>query len=418
MRMRPQVLHLVVLCILAISVAAWTKEDHEIFRLRDEVETSEGIDVTFYDFLGIKASATQDDVNKAFRKKSKALHPDKVKHSYIASQSTAKPKKPGEKRKPAVHASKGPSEREVQRFVKQASERYGRLGVVANILKGESRARYDHFLKNGFPAWRGTGWYYKRYRPGFGTVLVGLFVMFAGVAHYVALRLSYTKQREFVDRYIRHARKAAWGTETAMGGIPGLDGSAMAVPTPPSVNEEDPQYAGMNRKQRRQMEREEKKPSKKTKSSNRKGTETPPNTAAAAGPKKKVVAENGKVLVVDTLGNVFLEEEEEDEEGNVTVKESLLDPDEIHYPSVYDTAVYRLPLFLYHKATDRFLKRGEFSEIVEVLDEAEPTQALVADNDPSSQDSAEGFEILETSGVPEQANGNGAPRKRNKKQKK
>ena len=415
--MRPQILHLFLLCVLAALVVAWTKEDHEIFRLRDEVESSEGVDVTFYDFLGIKPSATQDDINKAFRKKSKALHPDKVKHSFIASKSTARPQKPGEKRKPGVHASKGPSEREIQRFVKQASERYGRLGVVANILKGESRARYDHFLKNGFPAWRGTGWYYKRYRPGFGTVLVGLFVMFAGVAHYVALRLSYTKQREFVERYIRHARKAAWGTETSMGGIPGLDGSAVAAPTaPPVVEEEDP-YAGMNRKQRRQMEREEKKPSKKAKPSKRGGTDTPPMTTAAAGPKKRVVAENGKVLVVDTLGNVFLEEEEEDEEGNVTVKESLLDPDEIHRPTIYDTAVYRLPLFLYRKVTDRFLKRGEFSEIVEVLEEAQPAQTLVPDTEPSSQDSAEGYEILETSGVPERANGNGGPRKRNKKSK-
>lgn len=413
--MRPQIPHLFLLCLFVVFVAAWTKEDHEIFRLRDEVETYEGVDVTFYDFLGIKPSATQEDINKAFKKKSKSLHPDKVKHSYIASRSTAKPKKPGDKKKPGVHASKGPSEREIQRFLKEASARYGRLGVVADILKGGSRARYDHFLKNGFPAWRGSGWYYKRYRPGFGTVLVGLFVMFAGVAHYVVLRMSYTKQREFVDRYIRHARKAAWGSETAMGGVPGLNGSAMAATAPPAVEEED-SYAGMNRKQRRQMEREEKKPSKKAKLPTRHGTETPPITSAIEGPKKRIVAENGKVLVVDSIGNVFLEEEQEDEDGNVTVVESLLDVDEIHPPTIYDTAVVRLPLFVYHKATDRFLKRGEFTEIVEVLEEAEPAQALVADTNPSSQDSAEGFEILETSGVPEQANG--GPRKRNKKSKK
>lgn len=411
--MRPQILHILLLCAFTVLVAAWTKEDHEIFRLRDEVESSEGVDVTFYEFLGIQPSATQEDINKAFRKKSKALHPDKVKHSFIASKSTPKPKKPGDKRKPAVHASKGPSERELQRFVKEASLRYGRLGVVADILKGESRARYDHFLKNGFPAWRGTGWYYKRYRPGFGTVLVGLFVMFAGVAHYVALRLSYTKQREFVDRYIRHARKAAWGTETAMGGIPGLNGSAMAAPGPAPAAEEDDLYAGMNRKQRREMERDKKKPSKKAKLPKRQGTETPPITTTVPGPKKRVVAENGKVLVVDSIGNVFLEEEEENEEGNLTVKESLLDPDEIHFPTIYDTAVYRLPLFLYHKATDRFLRRGEFSEIFEVLEEAQPGQTLVSDNQISSQDSTDGFEILETSGVPEQANG--GPRKRNKR---
>jgi hypothetical protein len=414
--MRPRILYLFLLCLFVAFVAAWTKEDHEIFRLRDEVEISEGVDVTFYDFLGVKPSATQEDIVKAFKKKSRSLHPDKVKHSYIASKSTAAPTKPGDKkRKPGVHASKGPSEREVQRFLKEATARYGRLGVVADILKGESRARYDHFLKNGFPAWRGSGWYYKRYRPGFGTVLVGLFVMFAGVAHYVVLRLSYTKQREFVDRYIRHARKAAWGSENALGGIPGLNGSAMAAPTPPANEEEDP-YAGMNRKQRRQMEREEKKPSKKAKLPKRHGTETPPISSAVEGPKKRVEAPNGKVLVVDSIGNVFLEEEQEDNDGNVTVVESLLDVDEIHQPTIYDTAVFRLPVFLYHKITDKFLKRGDFSEIMEVLEEAEPAQALIPDNEASRQDSSEGFEILETSGVPEQANG--GPRRRNKKNKK
>lgn len=39
----------VVLCsgLLAL-VASFTKDDHEIFRLRDEIEASEGPEVTFY----------------------------------------------------------------------------------------------------------------------------------------------------------------------------------------------------------------------------------------------------------------------------------------------------------------------------------------------------------------------------------
>jgi hypothetical protein len=28
--------------------------------------------------------------------------------------------------------------------------------------------RYDFFYKNGVPKWRGTGYYYSRYRPGLG----------------------------------------------------------------------------------------------------------------------------------------------------------------------------------------------------------------------------------------------------------
>ncbi len=28
--------------------------------------------------------------------------------------------------------------------------------------------RYDFFYKNGVPIWRGTGYYYSRFRPGLG----------------------------------------------------------------------------------------------------------------------------------------------------------------------------------------------------------------------------------------------------------
>ncbi len=34
-------------------------EDHEIFRLKDEVQASEGSNVTFYSFMGLKESANQ-----------------------------------------------------------------------------------------------------------------------------------------------------------------------------------------------------------------------------------------------------------------------------------------------------------------------------------------------------------------------
>ena len=152
--------YLLVLCCLILLARCWTKEDHEIFRLRDEVEVSEGQDVTFYDFLGVKPSATWEEIDKAFRKKSRTLHPDKARQQFVAQRSTRPPKKPGEKRKPGVHVSKGPSQREIDKFMKEATARYSRLGVVANLLKGAERGRYDHFLRHGFPTLRGTRYYY------------------------------------------------------------------------------------------------------------------------------------------------------------------------------------------------------------------------------------------------------------------
>ena len=362
----------ILLCSTFVTLAAsWTPADHEIFRLHDEIAAAEGPDTTFYDFLGVKSSASQDDISKAYRKKSRLVHPDKAKQSFIASraQTTSKPK-PGDKRKkPSVHVAKPPSESEIQAHVKKASERFARLGVIVDILKGPGRERYDFFLENGFPKWRGTGYYYARFRPGLGTVLVGLFVLGGGGAHYAALYVSWKRQQEFVERYIRHARRAAWGDEVGIKGIPGVDGSA--TPAAATTGQEDGSGgAALNRRQKRMQEKESKKESKKGKGgAKRSGTSTPLESAEVdrirpQGAKKKVQAENGKVLIVDSVGNVYLEEQ--DEEGNLG--EFLLDPDEIPRPTWRQTVLVRLPLYAYRKAKERVFG-GE--ENIEGRDDAE-----------------------------------------------
>ncbi|SLM33480.1 DnaJ domain [Lasallia pustulata] len=368
-------------CLLAVAVA-WSKEDHEIFRLRDEVQATEGEDVTFYDFLGVGPGASQDEINRAFRKKSRLIHPDKVKQSFVASKPkpTAKPK-PGKKSTaPGVHVTKGPSQHEIRDEVKKASDRFARLGIVANILRGPGRERYDHFLQNGFPRWRGTGYYYARFRPGLGSVLIGLFVLGGGLAHYGAMYLSWKRQREFVERYIRYARRAAWGDELGIKGIPGIDGSISAPPPAATTATEDGGYA-LNRRQKRMQERESKKDKdgKKTRGGRRSGTSTPMEaTAPAEGPqgeKKRVQAENGKTLIVDSVGNVFLEEENPDGEK----EEYLLDPNEIMKPTFRQTMLFRLPVWVYVTLKGRVLGRSKG------IDEAESD----ANDDSSSSEESE-----------------------------
>ncbi|KAG5290205.1 DnaJ domain-containing protein [Histoplasma ohiense] len=342
---------LVVLSALLALVAAWTKEDHEIFRLRDEVQQTEGLNVTFYDFLGVKPTVSQADLLKAFRKKSKQLHPDKAKRTFIASYTTNNRQKPG------VRVSKGPSEREIAHALRLATERYARLGVVHNILKGPERERYDHFLHNGFPKWKGTGYYYSRFRPGLGSVLFGLFVTFGGAAHYGALVLSWKRQREFVDRYIRHARRAAWGDELGVKGIAGLgelNGSAAASGAGSGADPGDGAVA-MNRRQKRMMDKENRKDGKKKGRSSGNATPNGEGVIGYRGDRKRVMAENGKVLIVDAGGKVFLEEENED---GVT-EEFLLDVDEIPRPGLRDTFAVKFPLWAYRRTLGRFLGAGE-----------------------------------------------------------
>ncbi|KAL1595822.1 hypothetical protein SLS60_009512 [Paraconiothyrium brasiliense] len=351
--MKPSALSALVLCLFAAFAAAWTKEDHEIFRLRDEVALHHGENVTFYDLLGVKPSASQDQLTKAYRKRSREAHPDKARKNFEAKRVLDNKKKGKKVTKPA-------SKKEVDAYMKEATAAYQRLSVVANVLKGESRERYDHFLRNGFPKWRGTGYYYSRYRPGLGSVIFGLLVVLGGGMHYFALLMGWKRRREFVERYIRHARRTAWGDDTGIQGIPGVDARA----TPPPVNtqqwggddsDDTPQeMAPMNRKQKRAMEKENRKDKKSTvaKKARNSGISTPVEAQLTSGPqgaKKRIVAENGKVLVVDSAGNVFLEEESD--EG--LKQEFLLDPDEEPKPTIYDTLLFKLPKFAYNQTVGR-----------------------------------------------------------------
>lgn len=222
-----------------------------------------------------------------------------------------------------VKKNKKPSESELKKFNKEATARFERLSLVTNVLRGPERARYDHFLRNGFPAWRGTGYYYERFRPGLGSVLVGLFIFVGGAVHYAALFLSYKRHREFVTRYIKHARRTAWGDDGAIGAIPGLGGEDATSAGGASGSDSQQEAVQWNRKQKREMERQKKKegknPVKSAKAAEKARTEdislpieAESPTIGPVGAKKRTVAENGKILIVDSVGNVFLEQETEE----------------------------------------------------------------------------------------------------------
>ncbi|KAI9674655.1 MAG: hypothetical protein M1817_001558 [Caeruleum heppii] len=367
--MRTPLVIALLLCVLSPLVVAWGKEDHEIFRLRDEVEAAEGVGVSFYDFVGISQSATQEEIKKAYHKKSRLIHPDKVKQAFVASKAQTKPKaKSGGKAKPGVRVAKRPSQAEINQAAKEANERFTRLGIVTEILRGSGRERYDHFLKNGFPRWRGTGYYYARFRPGLVSVLLGLFIVGGGGVHYAILYLSWKRQREFVDRYIRHARRAAWGDESAIAGIPGINEAGTTLSST-AAEQNDGGMMGLNRRQRRMQEKE----SRKGKGTKDNVTEVAPAASGPRGSRKKVVAENGKVLIVDSTGSVFLEEEDEDGEA----REYLLDADEILKPNFRQTVLFRMPAWIYGRITGRLRP---------VDTEPESNEAESSSSDPETSD--------------------------------
>ncbi|EEB90439.1 hypothetical protein MPER_11353 [Moniliophthora perniciosa FA553] len=163
------------LALLVTLASAWEKEDHEIFDLVSAVEASEGKGTTFYSWLDVPPTASTAEIARAYRKLSMQLHPDK---------------NPGKKK---VH------------------ERFARLGVVSTILRNpESPTSF--FYKNGVPKWRGTGYYYSRFRPGLGTVILFLIALTSGL-QYLVQRMNYKRDLARIESVTREARLAAWGAK-------------------------------------------------------------------------------------------------------------------------------------------------------------------------------------------------------------
>ncbi|KAJ1805869.1 hypothetical protein LPJ56_005259, partial [Coemansia sp. RSA 2599] len=156
-------------------VLAWDKLDHEIFELYDDVKKNEAT-ADWYELLSLGPKATVNEINKAYRQLSRKYHPDKL--QTLSSEAS-----------------------------QQQKRRFQRLSLVVNILRDpESRKKYNFFRKNGVPAWRGTGYLYNRWRPGFGTVVVGL-LAFSASMQYLFQYLSYWRARQRIVEMEMEAKR-------------------------------------------------------------------------------------------------------------------------------------------------------------------------------------------------------------------
>lgn len=183
-------------CLVCFAAANWSQEDYEIFNLNDKVRQDLGPETTFYSWLGLTKGpkSTVDEIAKAYRKLSRKTHPDKYRGKSRAEK-------------------------------KKAEERFQTLSLVSNILRDQSlRQRYDFFLQKGFPKWKGTGYYYSRFRPGFGLTLFVLYVLISGL-QYVSLKINRKQDYKRIAQMKEEIKLQAWGGSY----IPPLDGSARKV---------------------------------------------------------------------------------------------------------------------------------------------------------------------------------------------
>ncbi|KAF9928982.1 hypothetical protein FBU30_001987 [Linnemannia zychae] len=171
---------LMMFAILALlqTVAAWEEGDFEIFDLVDALEKAEGSDVNFYSWMGVTQKAPKAEIERAYRKKTRTLHPDKIKG----------------KREKA-----------------EAQKKYARLSSIIAILRDDAkRERYNFFLKNGVPRWRGSAYLYRRHRPGLKSVIVFLFILASGfqyLARYVGYVQEKRKMSGMIEQYKEMVRE-------------------------------------------------------------------------------------------------------------------------------------------------------------------------------------------------------------------
>lgn len=91
---------------------------------------------------------------------------------------------------------------------RKAKEKFARLGKIVAILRNPAtRERYDFFYKNGVPRWRGTGYYYSRFRPGLLSVIVFLLGL-TGCMQYMVSWINYHQERKRIANFVKDARAA------------------------------------------------------------------------------------------------------------------------------------------------------------------------------------------------------------------
>lgn len=168
------------LLICTVSAQRWSPLDREIFALNDQVARDLGEKTSFYDWLGVSPKSSAEEIHKAYKKLSRQIHPDKI--------------------------ARGGS----KKVYKEATERFTRLGLINKILREtDSKERYDFFLNHGFPKLKGSDYFYSRYRPGIGFVVVFLFLLI-GTGQFVAQKITAGQHRKHMQMVIDEAKSTAW----------------------------------------------------------------------------------------------------------------------------------------------------------------------------------------------------------------
>lgn len=80
--------------------------------------------------------------------------------------------------------------------------------AIVPTTRDRQADRPQFFYKNGVPTWRGTGYYYSRYRPTLAHTVLFL-VFLTSLFHLLVMRMNYSRDKKRVDYFESSARAAA-----------------------------------------------------------------------------------------------------------------------------------------------------------------------------------------------------------------
>jgi curved DNA-binding protein CbpA len=144
--------------------SAFEAEDYAIFELTSEIKSQIDANADFYSVLGVERNADDKTINKAYRKISLSVHPDK---------------------------NSSP----------EAAKVYKIYTSIASTLKDPKlRKLYDKHLEKGIPRWRGKGYYYDQFEPNLAFVVVFTLAVIS-VAQYIVSWIFYLREKAKVQEH-------------------------------------------------------------------------------------------------------------------------------------------------------------------------------------------------------------------------
>jgi hypothetical protein len=147
---------IIFLFLLVRSDRATDDKDYEIWEVMDSMLEAFGSGKSWYEILDVEENVDDKTIARQYRKLSLIYHPDKNEND------------------------------------PNAEKRFSALANAATILKDSKlREKYDHWLRNGIPFFRGRGYYFRK-SENLSIAAATLIVLFAfSLMQYVALYVRY-----------------------------------------------------------------------------------------------------------------------------------------------------------------------------------------------------------------------------------